>query len=91
MTQYAGLVKDLRGLAKTSLTIPAHAADAIEALERENAELRQKAARYDYLTMAHGDLCITRVDDAMSIIKAGAADGLIDAAIQHEGASNAGS
>lgn len=62
----------------------------IRALKVQVEGLRKKAARYDYLTMGHGDLCITHVADAMSILKAGAADGLIDDAIQHEGASNAG-
>lgn len=59
-------------------------------LRAEVEGLRKKAARYDYLTLQHGELCITYSDAAPSVIKAATADRLIDAAIQHEGASNAG-
>jgi hypothetical protein len=47
--------------------------------------LRLKAARYDYLTLQHGDFCVTYADVAPSVIKADTADRLIDAAMAAKG------
>lgn len=60
----------------------------IRALKLEVEVLRVKAARYDYLTLEHGEFCVARPETAGSVIKAGAADSLIDAAIAAKGGSD---
>lgn len=67
---------------------PYKANEDLDAAWSENAALRKKAERYDYLTLQHGEFCITYADTSPSVIKAEAADRLIDAAIQHEGESH---
>lgn len=74
------------------------AADAIEALEREVEALRKDAERYRWLRKRHwSDTPPTIVVTNPSGLKLGVMtysderlDEVVDAAIQHEGASNAG-
>jgi len=43
----------------------------------------QKAKRYDYLTLQHGDYCITdSMENTSGVYKAGAADSVIDEAME---------